>query len=96
MTFRFKAQQCNDQNLKVSHDLTKNLKSCTKLKYFYVHFQWQASPLCQREVNQNSQIDQSQARINVNRRQADQANAAPLVEFSMKNKKLEINHSTAF
>ncbi len=39
---------------------------------FFVHFQWQASPLRQREVNQNSQIDQSQAGIDINRRQANQ------------------------
>ena len=45
LTFRFKAQQCTDQNLKVSHDLTKTEKMCPKLKCFYVHFQWQASPL---------------------------------------------------
>ena len=75
VTFRFKAQQLNHHNLKFLHDLTKNFKRCTKLKYFYVHFQRRASPLRQREVNQNSQTDQSQAGIDVNRHQADQVNA---------------------
>ena len=73
LTFRFKAQQCNHHNLKVLYDLTKNVKSCTKFNG--------GLSLCmalrQREVNQNSQIDQSQAGIDVNRRQADQANGGP-------------------
>ncbi len=51
LTFRFKAQQCiNDQNLNVLHGLTKNLKSCTKLKYFYVHFQWAGFPFARLHV----------------------------------------------
>ncbi len=37
-----------------------------------------ASPLRQREVNQNSQTDQSQDGIDVNRRKADQANEADI------------------
>ena len=64
--------------MKVSHDLTKNLKSCIKLKIFFTFTLNGGLPLCvvlrQREVNQNSQVDQSQAGIDVNRRQADQAN----------------------
>ncbi len=49
-------------------------------------------PLCrslrQREVNQNSQIDQSQAGSDVNRHQADQGNAgcqAPILFTNMTN-----------
>ncbi len=87
LTFRLKAQQCNHHNLEVSYDLTKNLKSCTKLKYFTFTFNGRL-PLCQslrqREVNENSQIDQSQAAIDVNRHQADQANVQSLDEKSVK------------
>ncbi len=50
LAFRFKAQQPNHHNLKVGMISPQNSKCCMKLKYFNVHFQWQASPLHQRQV----------------------------------------------
>ena len=74
--FRFLSKiQSNHHDLKVLCDLTQNSKSCRIFViYFYIHFQWQASPLSQREINQNSQVDRSQCRIDVYRRNVDQAN----------------------
>ena len=47
-SFRFKAKQPNHHNLKVLCDLIQNSQRFTKLKYFYVYVQWQASPVHQR------------------------------------------------
>ena len=61
------------------------------MKYVYVHFQWQASPLHQNEVNQNSQIDQSRIGIDVNNRKPDQANSSVLVFSTLFNDGINVD-----